>query len=275
MVPSPHYTSLARLVRGDDLNLCMSNGCGGVGTCKPGHELNGDRPALTQSDAQPKIIAKLAAGCEKEQRLKTSEVGAVDMSENWGDIVRRFRVRHGLTQELAADVLGVSQRTVSRWERGQDRPSVRRQRQLRDLAWELSGMLLGSLAASIKHCPFPRALSRTHNLTLQTLSRPAIEKRPSVTEWVGRDLARIAYGVLEEMLDDRSLQRSIARREVSCILATTRSVLQTVEHPRIGAYRTVITYFFHEGTLFSDAISTPAPHDAICGFTAIPMDDHS
>ena len=195
------------------------------------------------------------------------------MAEDWSEFVKRYRVRHGVTQMRMAAVVGVSQRTISRWERGDDRPSLDQQKLLRDLAWEPPAPLLGSLAASIVHCPAPRALSRTQDLCLQALSRPAIEKRPSVTEWIGRDLVGIACGVLAEMLEDKPLQRAIANREIACMLSTTRSVLQTVEHPRIGAYRTTITYFFHEGTLYSDAISVPASPDAVCGYKAIPMDE--
>lgn len=195
------------------------------------------------------------------------------MSENWGELVKRYRLRHGLTQERLATVLGVAQRTISRWERGQDRPSLEQQKHLRDLGWEPPGLLLSSLAKSVAHCPAPRALSRTQKLTLQALSRPAIDKRPSVTEWIGRDLAPIACGVLQEILDDRPLQKSIASRDIACLVTTTRSVLQTVEHPLIGTYRTTITYFFHEGTLYSDAIAVPAPADAVLGYTAVAMDD--
>jgi len=195
------------------------------------------------------------------------------MPEEWSGLVKRYRLRHGLTQERMAAVIGVSQRTISRWERGEDTPSLGWQKHLRDLGWEPPGMLLRSLAASMPHCPFPRALSRTTNLRLQTLSRPAIEKRPSVTEWIGRDLALIACGILEEMLDDKPLQRSIANREIACILTTTRSVLRTKEHPQIGTYRTVITYFFHEGTVYSDAVSMPAPPHSVLGYRAIAMDE--
>ena len=191
---------------------------------------------------------------------------------DWGRLIRRHRLRHGLTQMRLAGALGVSQKTVSRWERGEDSPSLDQQRLLRDLTWEPTAPMLRGLVASIAHCPAPRALSRTPRLRLQALSPPAIAKRPSVTEWVGRDLAPIATGILEEMLDDRVLQRAIANREVAFVLATTRSVLQTVEHARIGTFRTTISYFFHEGTLYSDAISAPAPADAVCGYAAVSMD---
>lgn len=195
------------------------------------------------------------------------------MSEGWGEFVKHYRLRHGLTQERMATVIGVSQRTVSRWERGDDKPSLDLQRKLRDMGWEPPGTLLASLAQSVRHCPFPRALSRTHRLRLQALSGPAIRKRPTAVDWIGRDLAPIACGILEEMLDDRSLQKSIAAREIACILTTTRSVLRTKEHRQIGTYRTLITYFFHEGTLYSDAISTPARSDTALGYRAIAMDE--
>jgi len=194
------------------------------------------------------------------------------LTDGWSTLVKRYRLRHGLTQVRMALLVGVSQRTISRWERGEDSPNLDWQRRLRDLGWQPPGNLLDSLAAAIPHCPFPRALSRTPNLRLQALSVPAIEKRPSVTEWIGRDLALIATGILEEMLDDKRLQRGIANREFASVVATTRSVLRTAEHEKIGNYRTVITYFFHEGTLYSDAVSVPAPADAVLGYEAVPMD---
>ncbi len=75
------------------------------------------------------------------------------------------------------------------------------------------------------------------------------------------------------MLEDKPLQRAIANREIACILATTRSVLQTAEHPKIGAYRTTISYFFHEGTLYSDAVSVPASASDPLGYRAVAMDE--
>lgn len=80
-------------------------------------------------------------------------------------------------------------------------------------------------------------------------------------------------GFCRRCWDDRPLQRGIAKREIACVLATTRSVLQTAEHPRIGTYRTTITYFFHEGTLYSDAISVPVKAGAVLGYRAVAMDE--
>ena len=90
----------------------------------------------------------------------------MENSGDWAKLVRRYRLRHGLTQARLAGVFGVSQRTVSRWERGEDRPSLELQRKLRDLGWEPPGSVLTSLKAAVWHCPFARALSRTPRLTL-------------------------------------------------------------------------------------------------------------
>jgi len=194
------------------------------------------------------------------------------MPDSWPEMVKRYRLRYGLTQARMAALLGVSQRTVSRWELGQDRPGLELQTRLRDLAAGPEGTLLSRLAASVRNCPVPRALSRMPNLRLLAVSPLAMAKRPSITEWIGRDLAGIACGILEEMLDDRSLQRSIADGEIACVLTTTRSVLKTKEHPRISTYQTTISYFFHDGTLYSDAISARAPRNTPLGYRAIPMD---
>lgn len=194
-------------------------------------------------------------------------------NNDWSDLVKRYRLRHGLSQARLGGLFGVSQRTISRWERGDDLPSLEQQKRLRDLGWELPGSIIANMRAAVWHCPVARALSRTQRLNLQAVSAPALRKRPSVADLVGTDLAPFACGILEEMLDDRALQASIGRREISCVLTTTRSVLRTAEHPRIGTWHTVITYFYHEGTLYSDAVSERVPRGTQLGYRAVAMDE--
>jgi hypothetical protein len=68
------------------------------------------------------------------------------------------------------------------------------------------------------------------------------------------------------------LQRSVAG-EIACVRAVTRTVLRTAEHPDIGTIETTIAYFFHDGTLHSDAISAPIAPETHCGYSAIPLDE--
>jgi transcriptional regulator with XRE-family HTH domain len=195
------------------------------------------------------------------------------MHEDWAALVRRYRLRHSLTQANIAQILNVSQKTVSRWERGQDRPHVSLQKYLRDLVREPDSAFLAYIKQSVIHCPMPRALSAGAAITLRAVSPAAIAKRPTVVDWIGCDLAPIATGVLQEMMDDRPLQRGVERGEIACIVSTTRSVLKTAEHPNIGFFSTTMTYFFHDGTLYCDAISAPAAPDVALGYQVFPMDE--
>lgn len=195
------------------------------------------------------------------------------MPSNWSELIRRFRARHVLSQSQLAALLGVSQRTISRWERGEDKPGLRHQLRLRDMGWQLPNQLVRQLAAAVRLCPAPRALSSTPRLVLQVLSQPAIAKRPSIVTSVGQAMAPLATGILREMLDDRPLQRAIQRGEIATIVSTTGSVLRTPESPTIGNWRTTIAYYFDDGILFSDAISIPADDGAPHGYRAVSRDD--
>lgn len=195
------------------------------------------------------------------------------MKVAWAEFVSRHRERHGLTQAQLAAQLGVSQRTVSRWERGEDNPNAAVQLRLRELTRIPDSKMLHNLKLSIIHCPAPRALSRAIGLRLETLSPAAVAKRPSIVEWRGHSLIPIATSILQTMLEDRDLQRAIARHEIAVVTTTTRSVLRTAESDGIGTFRTTISYFQADGVVFGDAISTPAPHDEPLGYRAISFDE--
>ena len=112
-------------------------------------------------------------------------------------------------------------------------------------------------------------LSIQQSLRLVGLSEPAIRKRPSIKEYVGSSLLRLAEGVLQEMLDDRKLQRDILSREIACVVTHTRSVLRTVESDSIDTYRTTISYLLIDGTLYSDAISTLVSGNVRLGYEPV------
>ncbi len=195
------------------------------------------------------------------------------MQPEWKDIIKQYRQNFSLTQQEIASLLDVSQKTVSRWESGENRPSLAQQRHFRDLLREPSFDLCNALSAAVKTSPVPRSLFLQPNLNLQALSPPAIAKRPSMMNWIGCDLIPIACGVLAEVLDDRALQRSILAGEIACVHAVTRSVYRTPEHASIGTYRTTVSYFRIDGRLFRDAISVPAPATATLGYWPLPMDE--
>jgi PAS domain S-box-containing protein len=59
-------------------------------------------------------------------------ISGVDVTE-WGPQIRRFRRFRALKQTALAELIGVDQATVSRWESGRQIPDLGMQRRLRDL----------------------------------------------------------------------------------------------------------------------------------------------
>lgn len=141
------------------------------------------------------------------------------------------------------------------------------------LEHDLPSELMRGLAGAVDRTALPRALSRGPSLRLQAVSPAAIAKRPSIVDWIGSDLAPIACGVLEEILGNLELRRAIAQREVCAVVTTTRSVLRTAESDEVGTFRTTISYFFHDGTLYSDAIAVPVSPEERIGWTPILVDE--
>src|SRR5262245_28431588 len=108
---------------------------------------------------------------------------------------------------------------------------------------ELPPQLAGSrLGAAENDVAEPRPVDRVLPVSARPVAHQehspagavaACDQEAAVGDAMDRARPRpIACGILEEMLDDRPLQRSIANREIACISATTRSVLLTKEHPR-------------------------------------------
>lgn len=52
---------------------------------------------------------------------------------HWANTIKAYRQTRGLTQEQMALAVGVIQKTISRWERGQDFPDLKHQKLLRDM----------------------------------------------------------------------------------------------------------------------------------------------
>ena len=212
--------------------------------------------------------------CARQFRVSSRAFGHVVLVSVISiDFLRQFRLRHGLSQTRMAAVISVPGSRYSSWEKGEGQPGKAEHDRMLELLSDLPSELMAGLRERVVKCDLARALSKTRELNLQCLSGPAVEKRPSITEWLGHDMAPIATDVLRVMLDDGHLQRSISAREIAGVVATTKSVLKTSESDRIGIYRTTITYFFHDGVLYSDAIGLPVEAEERLGYTPILYDE--
>jgi transcriptional regulator with XRE-family HTH domain len=71
--------------------------------------------------------------------LWTTGVGMFETEPNWAIEIRAYRLRRTLTQDALACTLGVDTTTISRWERGRDKPSLSVQKHLRRLLTPAEG----------------------------------------------------------------------------------------------------------------------------------------
>jgi len=82
----------------------------------------------------------------------------VERFTSWATLVRAFRRTQRLTQQEAAQLLGVSQPTLSRWEAGRQVPDGRTRRRLRELMETLTGVRRRLLEAIVTQSPVPQVL---------------------------------------------------------------------------------------------------------------------
>lgn len=209
----------------------------------------------------------VGSGLARVSRSEASDVSSPDR------FLLHFRLRHELSHQRMARLIGISPAQLAAIEQGIEAATPAMRKRVVDISHRLPASLLKRVSNAVVGCDLPRALSRTSRLNLRALSGPAIEKRPSIVNWIGENLAPIACGVLQQMLEDRALQRAIQRREVLAVVTTTRGVLRTAESEFTSAFRTTINYFFHDDVLYSDAIALPVSADERLGFTPLHADE--
>jgi DNA-binding XRE family transcriptional regulator len=180
------------------------------------------------------------------------------MQQEWDALIKQYRLQFGLTQQDLGLLIGVSQKTISRWEKRENSPSIAQQRLLREMIRDPSSIGSAALSTAVRYAPVPRILCFHRNLNVQALSQPAIALRPSIANWIGLDLAPVARGILRDMIENRELQQSVLKGEVACISALTQSSLELTEHPT-GSFLTTIAFLRMDGKLLCDAITVRAP----------------
>lgn len=97
-------------------------------------------------------------------------------NEDFAARIRTFRRQSRLSQQALAAFLGVGQRTVSRWERGVDRPSSALQERLDALIGGKGSSQLPTIYEAILNSPVPLALVDAEgNVLVASKGHPAAE----------------------------------------------------------------------------------------------------
>lgn len=138
-------------------------------------------------------------------------------AEGWGRRLRAWRRLNNMKQAGLASLLGVSQPTVARWEKGLDLPSAERMNQIRDL---VAGTLRDELALErvlIARQSTIRALMNLDGLTLSAVSAGYRALWPDFSTLIGKPLADHAVNESRAIIEDTDLMRDIRRGSVGLI----------------------------------------------------------
>jgi transcriptional regulator with XRE-family HTH domain len=136
---------------------------------------------------------------------------------SWGQKLRQWRRLNDMKQAGLASLLGVSQPTIARWERGLDQPSTERMHQIRDL---MAGTLRDECALErllIQRQSSIRALIDLDGMRLTTASLGYRQLWPQFATLVGVPMADKVINETRSILDDTDLIRSIQKGSVGMI----------------------------------------------------------
>jgi transcriptional regulator with XRE-family HTH domain len=145
------------------------------------------------------------------------QISSAIEAPSWGQKLRQWRRLNNMKQAGLASLLGVSQPTVARWERGLDHPSGERMLQIRDL---MAGTVRDECALErllIQRQSSIRALIDLDGMRLTSASVGYRQLWPQFATMIGVPLADKAINEMRSILDDNDLIRSIQKGSVGMI----------------------------------------------------------
>jgi transcriptional regulator with XRE-family HTH domain len=141
---------------------------------------------------------------------------------DWPALLREFRKVRGLKQEAAAELLGVSQPTVSRWERGLVAPTAAlRNRLFKALRRERAPLDTLSWLATFRRLVSPAAVS-TKSKVLQAVTAPFAKRIGVPANAIeGLSIAEVFGGEILDVVQ-RTRDEGACSGRVGCVEACVR-----------------------------------------------------
>ena len=184
-----------------------------------------------------------------------------------GSDITRWRSLNRVKQSALADMVGVSQATVSKWERGIWEPTRVMALRLRDV---MLGLHEGRLAAEIA-CLRPqqnlRALARGPGLQIVGVSEGFRRAWPQTSELIGAETRRHLINEAAHYCDESDYLREAADGEllmVTCVSSRIVSLGDVPEDDVRLRWHAVIRHI--DGELIHEMIYEPCPADTPVGF---------
>lgn len=176
---------------------------------------------------------------------------------SFGRILRLWRRANLWTQASVAELLGVTQAAVSRWERGRDMPSPEMRRRLRNMmaSGTLDDMTVERLLLSRQSGW--RVLLYLENLTLIAVSKDILKVWPIVATWMDKPLLPRLLGEAKEVFTDKQLMQEIRRGKIALISAVSSESIKIGE-PKMARHRWTAGFRQAGTRMVVDLFSEPA-----------------
>lgn len=134
---------------------------------------------------------------------------------SWHVQIQSLRLRQGLKQSALAELLGLDQATVSRWERGMSAPSVADQRRIRIKLSHIDGVgdRLEELFSAVVTSPYRVLLTTPGSFKTVAASKPALmhfglEGHYPDYDWASLRPTEHQLHVYDNVMSDRGIFRS-------------------------------------------------------------------
>jgi len=169
-----------------------------------------------------------------------------------------------MKQAALASLLGVSQPTVARWERGLDLPSPKRMNQIRDI---VAGTLRDDHALErllIERQSSIRALLDLDGMRLSTVSAGYRRLWPEFSTMIGAPLADRVINETRSILDDEDLIGDIRKGSVGLISGVSERHLD-IEMDAAIIHRWHICFRRYGTRMYADIVFEPCTPDEAPG----------
>jgi transcriptional regulator with XRE-family HTH domain len=175
------------------------------------------------------------------------KTGMDDLSE----VLRSWRRAKGLKQGLLADMLGVSQSSVSRWERGLDQPSAVLAARLRSLVFKEAVSEIAVQQAITERLPGFAALVDLDGMRLLATTRAFKAVWSEAVKAEGERFAEHLTELSRELFNDEEFLQSVKRREIALVTGVSNRHVEgfgdnAFRHHWSATYRNIGTRHFVE-----------------------------
>jgi transcriptional regulator with XRE-family HTH domain len=171
--------------------------------------------------------------------------------DDLSEVLRNWRRTNGMKQGVLADMLGVSQSSVSRWERGLDHPSNALSARLRSIVFKGAVNEIAVQQAITERLPGFAALVDLDGMRLLATTRAFRAVWSEAVKAEGERFADHLTGLTRELFNDEEFLQSVKHKEIVLVSGVSNRHVEgfgdnAFRHHWSATYRSIGTRHFVE-----------------------------